>query len=182
MTEILTAFRAEYEIEAEASSSANVTAFDFSAPGLAGLAPAVEIRVTTSAGSEWHGRFFGGSVGMSVVLNGPASGTLLVIASGIGYLVPAEAPLEYRTIPFEPIRSVLVSATLQIVCLVGFTGLIAIDRHGAVAWETRDLVSDGFTDALVAGSTLVVRGYVAPEARTVATTLDLVSGDVIDRD
>ena len=182
MTEVLRAFRAEYDVETSFGWSAGEPGFDFSAPGLAALAPAVEIQVKTRAGSQWHGRFFGDSIGTSMVIDGPASGIVLVVASGVGYLVPVESPLEYRTIPFEPIRSVLVSGTLQMVCLVGFTGLVGLGGDGVVAWEARDLVSDGFTDALVAGSTLVVSGYVASEARIVSMTLQLASGDVIERD
>jgi hypothetical protein len=181
VTQIRTAFRAEYDVEEAPALAVGESVFDFSAPGLAALAPAVEIQVTTRAGSQWRGRFFGGSVGTSVVLNGPAPKMVLVVASGVGYFVPVESPSEFRMIPFEPIHSVLVSEVLRTVCLVGFTGLVAIGGDGAVAWEARDLVSDGFTDAIVTGPTLVVKGYAAPESRTVATTLDLATGEVLER-
>jgi len=182
MTEFRLEFAAAYDVRDAPSQPMGESVFDFAAPNVATLAPAVEVAVTLHSGTEWFGRFFGDWGGLNVVVNGPAPDELFVVAGGVGYLVPVESPTTFRAIDFEFIRHVGVSSGLRSVFLVGETAVIALDKNGIIAWEARDLVSDGFTSVTLTAGSLVVRGFLAPEDRAVSVTLNLASGEVVTRD
>jgi hypothetical protein len=180
MTEFVEVFAADYLVEEDLSRPAGKRSYDFLATGVAGLSPAVEILVTPDVGDMWHGRFFGNYEGPNVVVNGPCPDVLVVVAAGVVYVVPVGSPSDYHTLPIWPVRSIRCAPQLGLVLLVNFTDVTALGEGGAVQWEAKDLVSDGFTKVLLAATTLVVTGYVAVEGREIETTLDLASGAVLD--
>ncbi|MCL3862096.1 hypothetical protein [Actinotalea sp. K2] len=181
MTEFVNLFAASYQVDDDPSRPVGERTFDFVTTGVAELAPAVEITITPATGDTWHGRFFGNYDGPNVVVNGPSPDVLVVVAAGVAYVVPVGSPPDYRALPAWPVRSVHCALPVGLVLLVDFTGVTALGEGGVVRWEAKDVVSDGFTDVLVTPSTVVVGGYVAPEARDVETTLDLATGAVVDR-
>lgn len=181
MTEFVNVFAASYQVEDDPSRPVGERTHDFVAPGVSELSPAVEIAVTPATGGTWHGRFFGNHHGPNVVVNGPSPDVLVVVAAGVAYVVPVGSPSDCHVLPNWPVRSIHYAPHLGLVLLADFTGVAALGEGGAVRWEAKDLVSDGFTDVRLAQSTLVVGGYVAPEARDVETTLDLATGEVLDR-
>lgn len=181
MTEFVKEFAANYQVEDDPSQPVGERSFDFVATGVSELSPVVEVLVTPASGGTWHGRFFGNYEGPNVVVNGPSPDVLVVVAAGVAYVVPVDSPSDYRALPTWPVRSIHCAPLLGLVLLVDFTGVTALGEGGAVRWEAKDLVSDGFTSVRLAASTLVLGGYVAPEGRDVETTLDLATGAVLDR-
>jgi hypothetical protein len=181
MAEFVKAFAANYQVADDPSQPIGEHSYDFVTTGVSELSPAVEITVTPAAGAMWHGRFFGNYGGPNVVVNGPSPDVLVVAAAGVAYVVPVRSPSDYHVLHTWPVRSVQCAPLLGVVLLVDFTDVVALGEGGAVRWEARDLVSDGFTDILLEGSTLALKGYVAPEGRDVETTLDLATGAVLYR-
>lgn len=181
LTNYVTAFSASYQVEDDPSLPVGERDYDFASTGVSQLSPAVEITVTPAAGSVWHGRFFGNYQGPNVVVNGPGPDVLTVVAAGVAYVVPVGSPSDYHVLPTWPVRSVHCAPLLGLVLLVDFTDVVALGEGGVVRWDVKNIVSDGFTEVLLVASTLVVRGYVAPEGRDVETTLDLATGAVLDR-
>ncbi len=181
MTEFVSVFAANYQVEDDPSLPVGERSYDFVAAGVSELSPVVEITVTPVAGSSWHGRFFGNYEGPNVVVSGPSPDVLVVVAAGVGYVVPVGSPSEYHALPMWPVRSIHCAPLLDLVLLADFTDVAALGEGGAVRWEVKDLVSDGFTDILLGASTVAVKGYVAPEGRDVETTIDLATGAVLDR-
>lgn len=178
MVDILTALGEETLLahEADLHSPAD---FQFVAEGVSELAPAVSLAVTY-AGSTWVGDFFGGHENFSVVVPGVKGATLLVVAGGVAYIVPAARPDDYQVVSLRPIRDVLLSNQAGVVILVGYTTLGAVGAEGEM-WVSERLVWDGFTEVRIASGTVVLRGFDAPSGRDVEVSLDPLSGDVVSR-
>lgn len=153
--------------------------YRFVASGVSELAPSASLEVTAD-GASWVGDFFGEWEGLSVVVAGLGGGTLVVVASGVGYIVPIHRPEEYEVIWPRPIREVLLAEGTRIAVLVGYTNLAAVDARGE-RWRSGRLVSDGFTTARIEAGDVVVRGFHAPSHSDVEVSLRMSSGEVTSR-
>lgn len=156
MTHIITV--GDPSFSAEELGEAQVDALDFAAPGVPRLAPAISLKVARADGESWAGSFFGADDPFSIVVLGVspprASAGLLVVAGGVGYLVPVDNPETYRVIALRPIRNALVSEEDRLVVLVGYSRLTGLGAQNDM-WTSRDLVSDGFREVRLARDTIV---------------------------
>jgi len=176
-------FPANYVVTLESATAAPSTpSFGFRANGNLTTAPAIEILVTpVGDGRAWHGAFFGQRDGLSVLAHTPDPDQLLVVAGGVPYWVPVDAPDSYIVLPVRPVRSVHCSLARGLIILAGYSNLLAVDRDGRVVWRSADLASDGFTEVRLASTVVVTRGFFAPEDREVETTIDLGRGAILGR-
>lgn len=134
-------------------------------------------------GQVWSGKFFGGLEDVSLVVLGIMAAvdlSLLVIAGGVGYLVPAGHPEDFEVVSLLPVRDVLVSAEMGAAVLVGYTDLVAFGAQGEL-WASGRLVRDGFTGVRIGSGSVVASGFDAPSNRDVEITLDLLSGEILSR-
>lgn len=139
------------------------------------------LRVEFAHDNAWFGEFSGMSHESSVQICSLGKSSLIVVAGCIPYLIPLENPVDYAVAPVLPARVSEYSDSMGLAILGNFTDLIAIDSNGRLAWEARNLVTDGFEEVRLATSVIVIRGFYAPEGREVEWTLDLSTGTVISK-
>lgn len=172
------------ELEVEEADGSHSGCFSFVAAGVSELAPAISLNVSPGGGSgSWCGEFFGGHEDVSSVVLGVSLSTgdgVLVVARGVGYLVPVGAPEVFEVVSLRPIRDVVVCASDGVALLVGYTDVVAVGAGGEL-WDSGRLVWDGFTSVRVGSGSVVVTGFDAPSGRDVEITLDLATGDVLSR-
>ncbi len=181
MVDRVESFPAAYVVDdADAATDAGAS-HGFRTDGVSALAPRFEVDVTPADGEPWRGAFFGGRDDLDVVVHSPSSNHLVVVAGGVGYVVPVLDPEAYAVVSLRPVREVETSESAGVVVLIGFTSMLAVGATGQVAWSSDRLVSDGFTEVRLTIDSIVVRGYDAPSDSDIETTLSLSSGEILDR-
>lgn len=65
--------------------------------------------------------------------------------------------------------------------MIAYTSVLALGVDLRDAWYARNLVSDGFTSYEVRSGLLVLRGFDAPSDTDVEISVDLATGQLLDR-
>jgi hypothetical protein len=163
----------------EESDYASGSHYEFTAVNVGSAAPTLVLTVSPDGRETWRGEFLGGQDSYCGVASTPDPDVVLVVARGVGYLVPVESPDEYVVVPLRPIVDVVVGAQSRAVLCVGLTSIAAIGERGAIAWQSSRLVADGFDEVRIASTLAVARGRSPNSADQIEVTVDLQSGQVI---
>jgi hypothetical protein len=155
--------------------------YSFLAEGASRHSPVLVVEITPTGSESWCGEFFGGADHLTRLAATPDPDALLVVARGVGYLVPVATPDRYSALPLRPVVETVPSGDADVLLCAGLTKLLALGDGAAVAWVSARLVADGFDEVRVAGDVVVVRGRELASDRQVEITLDLRSGTVVDR-
>jgi hypothetical protein len=116
------------------------------------------ILCVTSSTLTWVGTFAAGSLGgVSGVYGCPSPDDLLVLASGVAYLVHAKAPEAGAVIAADPVRQVSVSPEHGLLLLVRDLDITALSAS-RVAWRTGRLVVGDLHIEEVRPTRIVCRG------------------------
>jgi hypothetical protein len=180
MEDCVDACPATYAVEVGIEEPQDCLEFEFTASGVSLLTPAIDLLVVLDSGRKWRGRFFGGREGLNQLRRSPNPNVLVVVAGGVAYLVPVDAPRNYLVLPIQPVREVFSSPRCSALVIVGFTKLLAVGADGEVMWASPRLVADGFSEVRLGDEVIVVRGREVGSGRDIEITLDLSSGEVLD--
>jgi hypothetical protein len=166
-----------YDVE-EVSAPYGAADVRFVGDDVTALAPSYGIVVTTLNDLRWQGEVFGGRDTLNRIVSGPDSEHLVLVAGGVGYVVPVDTPEDYAVVPVRPVADVVVVRDSGLVICVGLTKIAAVGAGGTVLWVSPQVTADGIASVRVTSSLIVVTGWDAPLNRQVETTLDLQSGEV----
>lgn len=174
-------FQPNYTLTEHDPAAVCSLAYDLMSPGASELAPAYEIEVQAERSNPWCASVFGGLNGLSRAVTVANPDALLCVAGGISYFVPVDRPRDYAVLPIRAVRDTLCDATTRRVVMIAYTSVLALGVAIGDSWHVRDLVSDGFSSYHATSGHLVVRGFDAPSDADVEITLDLTTGEVLDR-
>jgi hypothetical protein len=102
----------------------------------------VAVRVEPTARPAWIGMFAAGGGATHTGVYACADPTkLMVVASGLAYLVASERPRATALIVYSPVTDVVAMPDPALLLLVGFSEIVAVGPLG-IAWKSRRLCLD----------------------------------------
>ena len=140
----------------------------------------VLVKVWPEVEKPWIGCFAFGyksSLAISAISACPNPDDLCVIASGAGYTVRADSPLQWQQLPCFPIVEFLAIVERRLLVFGDFIKLIAYGQDG-VKWISPQLSSDGLKIVGVDGNHLQLTAWKAELRSEVAAYVDLETGSV----
>jgi hypothetical protein len=104
------------------------------------------VAVRPEIGEEWLGVFAFGSIGRAdpILSSTPNKSTLCVVASAEGYLVRADDPKTWSTVPIIQITDFRPIPERQMIVMASYTHLAALGADGLL-WRTDQISWDGIT-------------------------------------
>lgn len=151
---------------------------EFRSANDAATEPCIDAFVCAASDHRWLGRFYGRRGDANALVHTPTPDSLLVVAGGIPYWVPAKSPEEFKVVGFQPVRAVHCAPGAGLLVLEGYTSLVALGRTEKPVWQSPRLVSDGFAEVRLTSSDIWVRGYSAPCDDDIERRLELASGSI----
>jgi hypothetical protein len=117
------------------------------------------VRVIPDRGSEWIGMFVGGADGgLSGFYGCPSQDYLCVAAEGLAYVLDVTAPSEGAAVCGYEVRQIVGVPQTGVILLVSPTDILAIAKHGGVAWRSDPFALANFSVEEVRGDVITCRG------------------------